>query len=103
FADEIEKGLRLSKPPLASQQCFEWILRCWENNQESRPTFLECKEFFRHLAVETTDEYLIFQAIGLLRARSNRLTKSNYISHGSHFVRLSFPRGQNSRYFNFHV
>ncbi|CAG7716774.1 unnamed protein product, partial [Allacma fusca] len=57
FADEIEKGLRLSKPPLASQQCFEWILRCWENNEDSRPTFLLCKEFFQDLILDTAGSY----------------------------------------------
>ncbi|CAG7728155.1 unnamed protein product [Allacma fusca] len=49
FVDQLADGLRLPKPRLAPQIVFDWMMNCWENNPDARPTFCECEEFFRQL------------------------------------------------------
>ncbi|CAG7692878.1 unnamed protein product [Allacma fusca] len=49
FADQVEAGQRLTKPKLAPDFIYNFMLACWENNPQSRPTFAKCTEFFSSL------------------------------------------------------
>ncbi|CAG7716618.1 unnamed protein product [Allacma fusca] len=46
LVDKTQAGLRLSKPDRAPPEVFDQMKKCWQNNPEKRPTFLDCQEFF---------------------------------------------------------
>ncbi|CAG7725446.1 unnamed protein product, partial [Allacma fusca] len=62
FADEIEAGLRLSKPYHALPEVFDWMKRCWEYAPEKRPTFLDCQAFFTNIQLRVHLEDNIYGA-----------------------------------------
>ncbi|CAG7733757.1 unnamed protein product [Allacma fusca] len=49
FADQVEAGLRLTKPGLAPDNVYNFMMTCWENKPQNRPTFTECVQFFSSL------------------------------------------------------
>ncbi|CAG7721891.1 unnamed protein product [Allacma fusca] len=49
FADQVQAGLRLTKPAVAPDNVYNFMLTCWENKPQNRPSFTECVQFFSSL------------------------------------------------------
>ncbi|CAG7712736.1 unnamed protein product [Allacma fusca] len=45
YTNQLQAGLRLPKPTLASEDIYNFILTCWENNPHDRPEFSKCEAF----------------------------------------------------------
>ncbi|CAG7731767.1 unnamed protein product [Allacma fusca] len=54
FSNELESGLRLSKPLLASQAIYDLMLKCWKIEPRGRPDFYELHALFRACEQEQT-------------------------------------------------
>lgn len=44
----IQSGQRLQRPPLCPKNTYKCMLKCWEWEEEKRPTFRELNQFFQN-------------------------------------------------------
>ncbi|CAG7666341.1 unnamed protein product, partial [Allacma fusca] len=51
FLQNLEKGMRMYKPKHASREIYSMLLKCWDPEPESRPSFRELVVFFENLLI----------------------------------------------------
>ncbi|CAL8145231.1 unnamed protein product [Orchesella dallaii] len=49
FVAELERGMRMKRPEIASSEIYSKMLECWEIEPDQRPDFQELMSFFRQL------------------------------------------------------
>ncbi|XP_071830284.1 proto-oncogene tyrosine-protein kinase receptor Ret-like [Apostichopus japonicus] len=57
----LKDGYRMSRPEECSEEIYDVMLKCWQDNPTDRPTFVELSEIFENLLEEHVD-YLAFSA-----------------------------------------
>ncbi|XP_074642811.1 tyrosine-protein kinase STK-like [Tubulanus polymorphus] len=59
--NEVRRGYRMSKPDFGPLQCpedlYQTMLKCWDKDPESRPTFTHLREYFDDFTVSIEDAY----------------------------------------------
>jgi hypothetical protein len=55
--EQVDRGYRMPKPALATESLYDMLLKCWENDPDSRPTFEFLQSFFDDFFVTTEPNY----------------------------------------------
>ncbi|VDN95949.1 unnamed protein product [Rodentolepis nana] len=73
--DHVMKGARLSQPEICTLDTYMVMVRCWMEEQESRPTFLELMKCF-HKYCQTPGRYLYIEGDEYAITRTTPYTPS---------------------------
>ncbi|CAB4027555.1 proto-oncogene tyrosine- kinase receptor Ret, partial [Paramuricea clavata] len=75
----VASGKRMERPPQCSEELYELMKKCWEHEQENRPSFHDIHEQLKGMLAET-DHRAYTNVVEMCEEGSDVLTDDRRIS-----------------------